>query len=254
MNTSPAEKEPRFCVIIPVYRHEKPLLQVLKRLDSYGLPCLVVDDGNRPPLKETISADLARHPWVEILQLPAHGGKGAATLAGCLRAMERGFTHGLFLDADDQHNAEDIPRMIELARRHLQAMILTRPLFDESAPASRRIGRWVSNIWVWIETWSFQIKDSLCGFRCLPLKPVLALASRVRLGHRLDFDPDLLVRLYWEGLPVVSFDTHIRYPANGHSNFCLGRDNVALSWLHTRLFFGMLRQTPTLLRKAWNGR
>jgi hypothetical protein len=98
---------------------------------------------------------------------------------------------------------------------------------------------------------SFDIKDSLCGFHCLPLGPFIKIASKVQLGKRMDFDPDILVRLFWERVPVVTFDTRVRYPSDGTSNFHMVRDNAALCWLHTRLFFGMLLRSPALLQNRW---
>jgi len=245
------EASPRFCVIIPAYRHRDPLPGVLGRLEPLGLPCYLVDDGNDVPLKDALAAELSTRPWVTVIRLAEHGGKGAACIAGGRAACSAGFTHGIFIDADGQHETRNIPAILALARRHPEAMILGRPVFDRSAPLKRRIGRIVSNAWVWIETLSFEIQDSLCGFRCLPLGPLLKVAAGVQLGRRLDFDPDIAVRLFWQGVPVVNFDTPIRYPADGISNFHLLRDNGALFCLHTRLFFGMLLRSPFLLARHW---
>ncbi len=237
----------RFCIIIPVYCHADPLVQVLRRLESVALPCFVVDDGNESPLKEAL--EFGRWPWVTALRLETHGGKSAACTEGARRASGMGFSHAIFVDADNQHAVEDIPRILELAIQHPDAMILGRPLFDGSAPFTRRFGRTLSNFWVWIETLSLEIEDSLCGFRCFPLTPFLKAASGAPFSGRMDFDPDIVVRLYWQGLPVINFDTHVLYPANGISNFNLWRDNVALFRLHTRHFFGMLLRIPSLLNR-----
>jgi glycosyltransferase involved in cell wall biosynthesis len=233
-------------VVIPVYRHEEPLVEVLRALAPHGLDCFLVDDGNKSPLMETLPAEFSAASWVSVLRLPENSGKGAACVSGARAALERGFTHAIFLDADGQHNTDDLPRVLALARAHPHAMIMGRPVFDVSAPWSRRRGRLMSNIWVWIETLSLDIQDSLCGFRCFPLDDLLRVAEGVRLGKGMDFDPDIAVRLYWRGLPVVNFDTQINYPPNGISNFDTLRDNVLLSRLHARLFFGMLRRASFL--------
>ena len=193
--------EVRCCLIIPVYRHLQPLVQVLKRLDAYKLPCFIVDDWNEPSLKDALSAELDQRSWVQVFRLSTHEGKGAASLEGARQAYAQGFTHAIFMDADDEHDAGDIPRFIALVREHPKAMILAYPVFDRTAPAKRRFGRIVSNVWVWIETLSLDIKDSLYGYHNLPLAPLVHIDSKVRLGRRLDFDADVLVRLFWEGVP-----------------------------------------------------
>ncbi len=242
---------PRCCIIIPVYRHVGPLKDVLRLLEKYELPCFLVDDGNAEPVADALAAELRDRHWVRVVRLKIHSGKGAACVEGARIAEGRGFSHGIFMDADHQHEAADIPTILTLVRRHPTAMILGSPLFDRSAPLKRRFGRIVSNVWVWIETLSLDIRDSLCGFRCLPLRPLLTLAASAQLSKGMDFDPDIVVRLFWQGMPVVNFPTRIRYPTGGVSNFCLIQDNVALFRLHTRLFFGMLARSSSLVSRHW---
>ena len=172
-------------------------------------------------------------------------GKGAASLAGFRWAAEHGYSHTILLDADGQHNVLDIPRVLNLSRANPDALILGRPLFDQNAPWSRRWGRLLTSAWTWVETLSFDIGDPLYGFRCYPLAPVLRLVDKVSFGLRMDFDPEIAVRLYWAGVPVVNFETNVCYPPQGVSNFHLWRDNGAITWMHTRLFFGMIRQLVT---------
>jgi hypothetical protein len=45
---------------------------------------------------------------------------------------------------------------------------------------------------------------------------------------------------------MVNVPTRVRYPADGISHFDMLRDNVRISWMHTRLFFGMLARLPRL--------
>jgi len=45
----------------------------------------------------------------------------------------------------------------------------------------------------------------------------------------------------------------VNYPVDGVSHFNAVHDNVLISWMHTRLFFGMLLRLPTLLRRKLNG-
>ena len=82
----------------------------------------------------------------------------------------------------------------------------------------------------------------MCGFRLYPLAPVQALMQRHPMGERMDFDTDILVRLYWAGVPMVWVPTPVRYSAQGVSHFRVWRDNWLISKMHARLFFAMLWQ------------
>jgi len=101
---------------------------------------------------------------------------------------------------------------------------------------------------VWLNTLSFAIRDSLCGFRVYPLGPVLALAAAEHVGERMDFDVEIIVRLYWRGVPLTWIDTAVTYPLDGVSHFRMVRDNLRMVALQTRLTGGMLLRLPRLLR------
>ena len=117
-------------------------------------------------------------------------------------------------------------------------------------PTGRLVGRYATHVWVWINTLSFDIADSMCGFRLYPLAPTLALLDRARIGRRMDFDTEVIVRLHWAGVPVRNLPTPVRYPSDGVSHFDVWRDNVRISRMHARLFFGMLRRLPRLLLRT----
>ncbi len=120
---------------------------------------------------------------------------------GFLAARELGCTHALQVDADGQHTTSDIPRFLEAARGDPEALVLGSPLFDDSAPRSRLIGRKITQFWTNIETFGRVIHDPMCGFRVYPLDA----AIRARAwGDAMDFDPEIAVRLCWSGVRVLN--------------------------------------------------
>lgn len=239
----------RPCVLIPCYNHGAIMAAVLARLAPFDLPCLVVDDGSEESTRHTLAHLAEQHPQVTLLRLAKNSGKGAAVMAGLKACAERGFTHAIQVDADGQHAIEDLPRFLALAQRHPEALISGQPVYDDSIPRSRLYGRWITHVWVWIETLSLQLKDSMCGFRVYPITPVMQLAARTPLGKRMDFDTEVMVRLYWQGTPSYFLPTRVTYPADGVSHFDALKDNVRISLMHTRLFLGMLPRIPSLLMR-----
>lgn len=239
------------CAVVPVYRHGKTLAGVIEGLARSGLPVIVVDDGNDAETKEYISLARSLPGFADLVVLPENRGKGGAVIAGFIRAAELGFSHAIQIDADGQHDMEPIARFLEESRLSPDLLVCGYPVFDESVPSSRKNGRKVTNFWVAIETLSHDLKDSMCGFRLYPLEPTCRLARRWRHGLRMTFDIEILIRLYWRGVPVRFLPIKVRYPDGGISNFRMVRDNVEISLMHTRLFFGMLPRIPLLLaRKA----
>ena len=233
------------CALIPVYNHHSALPRIVAALRAAGLPVLLVDDGSDAETKAVLTSLTAAD--VECLTLAQNGGKGAAVLAGFRRAGERGFSHALQIDADGQHDTADIPALLALAERHPLHLISGMPRYDESVPAVRFYGRYLTHALIWLDTLSFSLKDSMCGFRVYPLAPVLALMARVSIGARMDFDTEIMTRFYWAGTESLFLSTKVRYPEDGISHFRMLRDNLRMAWLHLRLFLGMLPRAPGLL-------
>jgi len=243
--------EPRVCAIIPVYRHGKTLRNVVEKIMDKGLPCVIVDDGNGDETKSDIAAVKAAIPSVEIVSLPKNQGKGGAVMAGIRRANELGYTHGFQIDADGQHDLGVIDEFLKISEVNPEALVCGYPVYDESVPSSRKNGRKITNGWVAIETLSRDVEDAMCGFRLYPLASSYRVIRRSYIGKRMTFDIDILVRLHWAGVPMIFRPIKVIYPEDGISNFRMVRDNVAISLMHTKLFFGMLLRSPVILaRKA----
>jgi glycosyltransferase involved in cell wall biosynthesis len=234
--------------VVPVYNHPATIAAVVQQILAHDLPCILVDDGSEAACAQVLRAMAQRHPGrVALLRLPINQGKGAAMVAGFRLARDRGHTHVLQIDADGQHDCADIPLFVAQARAQPQAVIAGCPVYDDSVPRGRLYGRYATHVWVWINTLSLDIRDSMCGFRMYPLASLLPLLERVRIGTRMDFDSDVIVRLHWRGVPVRNQPTRVTYPRDGISHFRLWRDNVRISALHARLFVGMLWRAPVLL-------
>src|SRR5690349_598657 len=240
----------RACAVVPCYNHGATAGAVVERLVAHGLDTLVIDDGSDATTEQALRVLAVQQPRMQVLRLEPNSGKGAAVLHGLREAAKRGFTHALQVDADGQHDLNDVPRFLEEGSRQPNAVVCGQPRYDASAPASRRYGRWITHFWVWLETRSFAIGDALCGFRLYPLAPTVALADRVRLARGMSYDIDVVVRLAWEGLPIVNVPTSVTYPPGGISHFRLLRDNVRISGTHTRLVLGSLLRPVFPPRRA----
>lgn len=237
----------RPCFVIPIYNHKDTIAATVRGLCVHDLPIYVVDDGSDEATREAL-LDLARAtPLMRLDRLAANRGKGAAVMHGLRLAHRAGHTHAVQIDADGQHDLDDVPRFLAAGKASPQAIVCGRPVYDASVPRSRLYGRYITHVWVWIETLSLDIKDSMCGYRLYPLAATLALIDGRRIAERMAFDIEILVRLAWAGIPVVNIPTRVIYPENGLSHFDVLRDNLNISRVHARLFFGMLARLPVLL-------
>lgn len=238
------------CVIIPVYNHQDAIVPVVQALKPFALPCFLVNDGSNQQCSAVLTQiEEQESDWLTVFHRRQNGGKGAAVIDGLKLAINHGYSHAIQLDADGQHSLEDISRFLQASEQNPEALVLGEPYFDSSVPKSRLYGRWFTNLWIWINTLSFAIKDGMCGFRCYPLTAVEPIIKNVRLGLRMDFDIEIVVRLYWQGTAVIGIPTRVQYPLDGVSHFKMLQDNLLISKKHAQLFFGMLIRLPKLLMR-----
>lgn len=237
-------------VLIPSFNTGRKVLETVSQARQHWNPVWVVVDGSTDGTDKALQ-DLERSdPGLRVFILPRNLGKGAAVLHGLRQALSEGFTHVLAMDADGQHPAAKIPEFMTASRTHPDAMILGKPVFDETAPRIRVWGRKISNWWTNVETLWTGIGDSLFGFRVYPVKALTEIMLASRWMRRFDFDAEAAVRLAWRGTPVINIDTPVRYyraDEGGVSHFRYVRDNVLLTGMHTRLVFGFAARLPLLL-------
>ena len=241
-------------VVIPVYNHESKIEAIVETLTLQKIPCLLMDDGSHDSCRLTLEKVAKRFSQtVTLIRHDTNRGKGAVVYDGILYAKQQHYSHILQVDADGQHNLDDIPAFIQLSQANPEAVISGLRRYEEM-PKGRRYGRLITDIWVHINTLSKNIKDSMCGYRLYPVSATALLIEKGNIGRRMDFDTDILVRLYWQGLSVEHIDTNIIYHDNIESHFDLLADNVRISKMHARLFFGMLLRIPTLLSRKWHSK
>jgi glycosyltransferase involved in cell wall biosynthesis len=238
--------------LIPSYNPGRKVFDTVRGAREYWNPVWVVVDGSTDGTADTLQEMARQDPGLRVLIRARNGGKGAAVLDGLREAQAAGYTHVLAMDSDGQHPPERIPDFMAASAAAPQAMVLGEPVFDASAPSIRVKGRKVSNWWTNLETLWAGIHDSLFGFRVYPIAPLLSVMQRSLWMRRFDFDVEAVVRLSWRGVPAVNLRAPVRYftrAEGGVSHFNYWRDNVLLTSMHTRLFFGFILRLPLLLAR-----
>jgi glycosyltransferase involved in cell wall biosynthesis len=244
-------------VLIPSYNSGPLLYRTIEQARSFWSPVWVVIDGSDDGTAEGVLRLAARDSGLRAFVLPHNRGKGAALLHGLQAAMAEGLSHALAMDADGQHPAASIPDFMAASAKSPDAMILGRPIFDDSAPNIRVQGRRISNWWTNLETLGAGIDDALFGFRVYPIAPLVEIMTAGRWMRRFDFDTEAVVRLAWRGVRPINLEAPVTYldpEKGGVSHFRYGRDNCLLTWMHTRLVAEFVLRLPLLIHRrfaAW---
>ncbi|MFA5242799.1 MAG: glycosyltransferase family 2 protein [Sulfuricella sp.] len=244
-------------VLIPSYNTGETVFKTVREARQYWDPVWVVVDGSTDGTDEGLKRMAELDSGLKVFVLPHNQGKGSAVLYGLHAAAEAGFSHALAMDADGQHPAGMIPQFMALSQQNPDAAILGRPVFDASAPSLRVRGRKISNWWTNLETLWQGVGDSLFGFRVYPVNPLRVVMENNHWMRRFDFDTEAIVRLCWRGIRPLNIDAPVKYlrpDEGGVSHFNYVRDNILLTWMHSRLFFGFMARLPLLLWRKFSAR
>lgn len=235
--------------IIPYFNHPKKIKELCLALHEASLPILIVNDGSN----EKSRAVLDEIRDIDILDLEKNGGKGYALKSGFEYLKKRGFTHALQIDADFQHEVKDVKKFLNLSAKNPSSYICGSPIYDENIPKSRLHGRKITNFWIQVNTLKGIKKDGMCGFRLYPLQRLEQTLLHTK-SNNMDFDTDVLVRAFWDGVDILWIDTKVRYQEDGVSHFRTFKDNVLISKMHAKLFFELLGKIITNPKRVFNGK
>ena len=244
-------------VLIPSYNSGDQVLKTVAAARAQWNPVWVVVDGSTDGTALALQTAAQQDSGLRVWVLPNNQGKGAAVLWGLQQALQAGYSHALTMDADGQHPAERIAAFMQVSMDRPDTMVLGRPVFDASAPLLRVRGRRVSNWWTDLETLGAGVDDSLFGFRVYPIRPLAEVMLGQRWMRRFDFDTEAVVRLAWRGVKPLNLAAPVKYLSaaeGGVSHFRYGRDNLLLTWMHSRLMLEFVLRLPMLVWRRVRGR
>ena len=183
---------PSLAIVIPA-RNEAPRLpEVLDTLPA-ALPgvgpiqIVVVDDGSTDG-----TADCARERGARVVRHAVNLGKGAALRTGCEAALGLGAELIVTMDADGQHQAADLPRLLPPLLMDEADVVLTyREPSGGSMPAVLKFGNTALSALVKL-FFGVAIRDSQCGLRAF----TAAAYPRLRWESRdYSVESEMLMRM-----------------------------------------------------------
>jgi len=146
-------------VIIAAYNEQRYIGDVLERVKKYAEHIVVVDDGSRDK-----TAHIAKEHGAIVLTHVINQGKGAAVRTGCDYAVKQGAQQLILLDADGQHEPEDIPRFVQVLNE--MDIVFSYRTYGKDMPFVFRFGNSIINLATRI-LYGITLHDTQSGFRVM---------------------------------------------------------------------------------------
>ena len=185
-----------YCIIIPAYNAASTLPAVAIEALLSGAPLLVVDDGSTD-----LTARSVEGLPLNLIRLDRNRGKGCALRSGFDWMLLHGFTGGVTLDADGQHDPSAIALLAATARRdEVDILIASRSVQFHQMAGLRS---WWNQFGVWCmrKKTGFEITDSQSGFRYYSSRLLRDLELDA-VGY--DLEMEILMKAWRGGFRIAS--------------------------------------------------
>lgn len=194
------KRQTNILILIPAYNEGQRLRPVVRAALHYG-PVLVVDDGSTDA-----TAEIARQTGAEVLQQSPNQGKGAALRAGFRWALKNEYQAVITLDADGQHDSEEIPLFLAAFAERRADLIIGARDFSQM-PFARRLA---NTLGTWLFSWALgqRVQDNQSGYRLVSRR----LMEYVLLSKQegFEFEVEMIVdcvrggyTLDWVGIRTI---------------------------------------------------
>lgn len=191
---------------IPAYNEERTIAPVVLKTMKHADKVIVCDDGSTD-----LTGEIARRMGAEVLTHEKNKGKGEALKTLFRRALESGADIIVTLDADLQHDPDEIPKLLApLLRGEADVAIGSRFVAGAKTdmPSYRLLGTKIIN-WLSRRRINAPVKDVQSGYRAYTRRAAeIALEAEAK-GYGIEQEQlSLVVRA---GLKVVEVPVTIRY-------------------------------------------
>jgi glycosyltransferase involved in cell wall biosynthesis len=179
--------------LIPGHQ-EGPRIAAVVRGAARHLPVVVIDDGSTDD-----TAAQAEAAGATVIRQTPNQGKGAALRAGFRHALDHGADAVVTLDADGQHDPDEIPAFLASFEASRPELVIGRRDFGEM-PRVRRLSNAAGGL-VFSAAVGRSIPDNQSGYRLIGRALMRALLESEEDGF--EFEVEMIARCIALGLPIA---------------------------------------------------
>jgi len=231
----PLPERPRTLVILPTYNERATIATVLDGLTATkaDLDVLVVDDGSPDGTGQIVRERSETDPHIRLVERPGKSGLASAYAVGFERAISEVYDLAVEMDSDLSHRPDELPRLLEAARRH-HLVIGSRYIpggsvtnWSRSRVALSKAGNLYARFCL-----GFDVHDATSGFRVYRRAALEEIMAAPIASDGYGFQIELVYRAWNLGLSVGEAPISFREREHGQSKISR-RIVVEALWLVT---------------------
>jgi dolichol-phosphate mannosyltransferase len=203
-----------YCVILPAYNEGRHLATVVGRIPDWVDRIVVVDDASTDDTLQI--AEGLDDPRFRVLHHEKNQGVGGAMVTGFGAALEGGYDVIVKMDADDQMDAAELPRLVRPIELGMAEYVKGNRFRRTGRPPSMPLPRWFGNVILSfltkVASGYWHVFDPQCGFIAITA-PTLRRLKLQGIARDYFFENDMLIRLNVIDARVVDVETSALYGA-----------------------------------------
>jgi glycosyltransferase involved in cell wall biosynthesis len=231
---------PKICAVIPAYNASKTIHNVITDVMKHCPDVIVADDGS-----DDDTSDIAERAGARCIRIDRNRGKGNALKILFDTAVEQGYDAVISIDADGQHDPDEIHLFVDAHLKHPDHIIVGSRMGAKSKiPRARLNSMKIANFYGSLASNQF-LEDTQCGFRLYPL-------SRIQKMHltteRYVTETEILIKTGDSGGRITFVNISTIYDNNG-SHFRAVHDFSAITsyiivYLHIKWLIEGISERP----------
>lgn len=235
INTKKENMNKKIALMIPAYNEEKYIQGVIKNCASYNMDIIIIDDGSSDSTAEKVRAMIASlGDSIKLIMHPENMGKGKALITGFEYIINNDYFGTITLDADGQHDTDEINDFLKLVEAKDPDIIIGNRLGDTDGMPFMRLATNVFTSWIISNIAGKKVSDVQSGYRYLKSDALKKIKLRT---SNFDTEPEIIMRAGWHNMKILNVPIKTIY----HDNFVSYVNPVTDTIKFFRLVFNSLK-------------